>query len=110
MDFQINLPNFDWFIGGSRIGGEYNRYFGSLGTDGATGFYGKRIYNYTVWIEKEDERETLKAAVYPGVKSFDCVPKEEIETETFDAEQNSIPIVKAWITEKAKVFFRDGLN
>lgn len=107
MDMNINVPNLDWLIGGSRIGGSYNRYFGSLGTDGATGFYGKKILNYTVWMEKLDEQELLKAAVYPGMKSFDSTPEDDIETEVFEPEQNSVPIIKAWITEKAKAFFAE---
>jgi len=105
MTITINMPNLDWFIGGSRIGGSYNRYYGSLGTDGSEGFYGKKILNYSIWLEKKDEQEILKAAVYPGMNSFENTPDESIEIEDFDAEQNSIPIIKAWIVEKAKAFF-----
>lgn len=41
MKYNINMPRLDWLIGASRIGGDYNRYFGSAGTDGELGFLEK---------------------------------------------------------------------
>ncbi|MCM1364230.1 MAG: hypothetical protein NC122_05160 [Faecalibacterium sp.] len=107
MEINIYVPNMDWLIGGSRIGGDYNRYYGSLGSDGKLGAYGRKIFNYTVWLEKLDEQEILKAAVYYGLKSFDNTAEEDIETEVFEPEQDSIPVIKAWITEKAREFFME---
>ena len=57
---EIFVPLLVWLIGGSRIGGGYNYYTASRGTDPMEGFLGKRIFNYRVWIDKLDEQEILK--------------------------------------------------
>lgn len=91
---EIKAPRFDWLVGGSRIGGSYNRYFGSVGTDPSKGCLCEKIFNYSVWIEKNDEQEVFKAAAYYGTNSFDNTPEDEIETETFDFEQESLPLIE----------------
>lgn len=100
MNGEIKVPRLDWLIGGSRIGGVYNRYFGSIGTDPLKGCLCGDIFNYSVWIEKNDEIETIMAAAYMGTKSFDNTPPEEIETKAFDLEEESLPLVKSWLEEK----------
>ena len=102
---EIFVPLLEWLIGGSRIGGTYNQYFGSCGTDPMKGAVGNKIFNYTIYIEKIDETEYIRAAVYFGMKSFKNCEPEEIETETFELEENSLPIIKAWIEEKRKEYF-----
>lgn len=107
VDYKINVPRLDWLIGGSRIGGSYNRYFGSCGTDGKTGFLCNKIFNYTVWIEKEDEREYIKAAVYTGANSFKNTPQEDITAKVFECEEESREEIEKWLNEEAEEFFMD---
>ncbi len=102
MDLEIKVPRFDWLIGGSRIGGSYNRYFGSCGTDPSKGCFSQKIFNYSVWIEKLDECEIIKAAAYMGMNSFDNTDEEEIEVRTFDFEEESLPLIKTFLEEKLK--------
>lgn len=104
MDFEIKVPRFDWLIGGSRIGGSYNRYYGSCGTDPQKGCFNQKIFNYSVWIEKLEETEIIKAAAYYGMNSFDNTNEDEIETQAFEFEEESLPLIKAWLEEKQKAF------
>ncbi|MGN1194295.1 MAG: hypothetical protein ACI4SB_02325 [Acutalibacteraceae bacterium] len=106
MDYTINVPRLDWLIGGSRIGGTYNTYYGSCGTDGEKGFFGRKLFNYVIRIERlEDESEIIKASVYTGYKSFENTDPDSIQTEAFDLEEDSRAIIKAWISEKCKQYF-----
>lgn len=101
MNNEVIVPRLDWLIGGSRIGGTYNKYFGSIGTDPQKGCFSGDLFNYAIFIEKtEDEGEYIKAAVYRGTKSFSCRSEDEYESETFEAEENSLPLIKAWIESK----------
>ena len=101
MENEIVVPRLDWLIGGSRIGGTYNKYYGSCGTDPEKGCFSPDLFNYTVFIEKTDEgAEYIKAAVYKGTKSFSCRSEDEYEAETFEADENSLPVIKAWIESK----------
>lgn len=102
---EIVVPQLVWLLGASRIGGDYNRYYGSIGTDPDKGAIGGKIFNYAVYIEKIDEAEYIKAAVYPGTISFDCCNEEDIISETFDCESDSLPIIKAFLEEKRREFF-----
>ena len=104
-DYPINVPRLDWLIGGSRIGGIYNRYFGSCGTDPQKGCLCGKIFNYTVWIEKIEENEYIKAAVYPGTKSWQNTDEEEKITETFEFEEESLEEIKNWLFRKAEEYF-----
>ncbi len=104
-DYSIFVPLFPWLIGGSRIGGSYNIYCGSCGTDGKTGCVGKDIFNYRIWIEKLDEQEILKAAVYYGLKSFDNQSEEDVTVKVFDFEEESLDEIKKWLEEMAESFF-----
>ena len=107
MDNEITVPRLDWLIGGSRIGGTYNKYFGSCGTDPQGGCFSPDLFNYAVFIEKteaeegeEEGTEYIKAAVYKGTKSLNCRSEDEYEIETFEADENSLPVIKAWIESK----------
>ena len=101
MNGGIVVPSLDWLLGGSKIGGTYNKYFGSCGTDPAKGCFSDDLFNYAFFIEKnEDGDEHKKAAVYRGTKSFSCRSENEYEAETFEASEASLPAVKAWIEMK----------
>ncbi len=103
MDNEIVVPRLDWLIGGSRIGGTYNRYFGSCGTDPAKGCLSDSVFNYAVFIEKtEDGDEYIRAAVYWGTKNFPCRSEDEYETEVFEATEDSLSAVRTWIESKRK--------
>ena len=97
---EIYVPLLSWLIGGSRIGGGYNYYTASKGTDPMLGFLGKNIFNYRVWIDKSDEQEFLKAAVYFGDVSFERQPEDAVEITTYEMEEESRPLIKAWLEEK----------
>lgn len=103
---EIFIPLLSWLIGGSRIGGSYNTYCASLGTDGEKGCIGGEIFNYRIWIEKLDEHEIIKAAVYYGMNSFDNQNEEDITVEVYELEEESREEIKKWLTEKAEAFFK----
>lgn len=108
MEYTINVPRLDWLIGGSRIGGTYNTYYGSCGTDGETGFFGRKLFNYVIRLEKlEDETEVIKASVYSGYKSFENTDPDGVETEVFELEEDSRALIKAWIEEKCRQYFSE---
>lgn len=104
-DYPINVPRLDWLIGGSRIGMSYNRYYGSCGTDGEQGFLSQKIFNYTVWIEKIEDTEYIKAAVYYGHKALANTGEEDTEEKTFSFGEESLEEIKQWLFEKADAFF-----
>lgn len=104
---EIFVPVFPWLIGASRIGGKYNIYTGSRGTDASSGCLGKNIFNYRIWLERPDEQEFLKAAVYYGEKSFECHGEDEIEVSVFEAESESLGEVKAWLENKYEEFLNN---
>ena len=94
---EVFIPLINWLIGGSRIGGSYNIYCGSIGTDPEKGGLSQDIKNYRIWIEKLDETEIIKAAVYEGVRSYDNQSEDEISTEIFELNEESRPLIKKWI-------------
>ncbi len=106
-NYDIFVPLFSWLIGGSRIGGSYNIYCASRGTDVEKGCMGKDIFNYRIWIEKLDEQEILKAAVYYGLKSFDNQNEDDITVKVFDFEEESLAEIKNWLEEMAESFFSE---
>ena len=101
---EIFIPLLSWLIGGSRIGGGYNYYTGSRGTDPMTGCLGNRIFNYRIWIEKIDEQEILKAAVYFGGNSFENQSEDDVEITSYEMEEESRPLIKEWLEEKYGMF------
>ncbi|MBQ8028482.1 MAG: hypothetical protein IJ262_03635 [Clostridia bacterium] len=104
---EINVPRLDWLIGGSRIGGTYNKYFGSLGTDSSLGCMHNKIFNYGIWIEKIMEDEKIVAVVYYGLKSFDNLLEDEYEEEYFDCGAESLPEIEKWLLNMAEKYFEE---
>ncbi len=103
---EIFVPLLPWLIGGSRIGGSYNIYCASRGTDAEKGCIGKDIFNYRIWIEKnEDEEEIVKSCVYYGTNSFDSQREDDIETMIFSCNNEGLEEVRLWLEEKKKNFF-----
>lgn len=105
MEKDLFIPLFEWLIGGSRIGGGYNPYYGSQTEDPAKAAWGQRIFNYTVYIEKIDDTEYLRAAVWSGLRALQSCPEEEITRAAFDCEPDSMPQVEAWLTKQRDAFF-----
>ena len=101
---DIFVPLLAWLIGGSRIGGGYNYYVASRGTDAMTGCVGKNIFNYRIWIEKNDEHEIIKAAVYYGTKSFENQQEDELEVTVYELEEESRELIKEWLDEKYQAY------
>lgn len=101
---DIFVPLLPWLIGGSRIGGSYNIYCASVGTDPQKGCIGNSIFNYRIWIEKLDETEIIKVAVYYGMKSFENQNEDEIITETYEMSEESLPLIKAFLEIKAEEY------
>ena len=94
---EVFVPLLSWLIGGSRIGGSYNIYCGSLGTDPMKGCFGNEIKNYRIWIEKLEESEIIKAAVYFGMNSYENQNPDEVLTNSFELNEESRPLIKEWI-------------
>ena len=105
MNQALFVPLFEWLVGGSRIGGGYNRYYGSQTEHPEQAAWGQRVFNYAVYIEKIDDVEYLRAAVWTGLRSLSNCPEEEITRETFDCEESSLPEVKAWLCAQRDAFF-----
>ena len=101
---EIFVPLFAWLVGASRIGGKYNYYTGSRGTGDYAGMLGGNIFNYRIWLEKLDEHEVMKAAVYYGDKCFECQNEDDIEIRVFEAEQESLAEIKAWLEAKCSEY------
>ena len=104
---EIFVPLLSWLIGGSRIGGGYNYYVASRGTDPSKGCFSEKIFNYRIWIEKSDEQEFLKAAVYFGMKSFEAQDEDDIEVSVYEMEEESRPLIKNWLEEKYNAFLAE---
>lgn len=104
---EIFVPLMSWLIGGSRIGGSYNIYCASLGTDPQKGCLASRIFNYRIWIEKLDETEIIKLAIYYGMNSFENQPEDEIVTETYEMNEESLVLIKGYLEAKADEFFTE---
>lgn len=107
MKYSINVPRLDWLIGGSRIGSDYNRYYGSLGTDPSKGFIGQKIFNYSVRMEKREEEEIIVACVYYGNDGYKATDKDQIAEKDFPAEEDSLPQIGEWLDAQAAAFFED---
>lgn len=56
-------------------------------------------------MEKAEESELIIASVYGGMKSFESADEAEIEEKAFEAQAESIPLVKAWLEEKCADFY-----
>lgn len=103
---EVFVPLMSWLIGGSRIGGSYNTYTASLGTDPLKGAIGQRIFNYRIWIEKNDEgEEFVYAAVYYGMNCYENQPEDEVTVKIFELKEEATEEIKAWLEEMAEDFF-----
>ncbi len=102
---EIFIPLLSWLIGGSRIGGSYNVYCASLGTDPALGCINQKIFNYRIWIEKAEETEYIKVCCYYGMNSFENQNEDELSFETFPLEEESRELIKGYIEEKVNDYF-----
>ena len=102
---ELFIPLYAWLLGGSRIGGRYNQYFGSCTEHPEQAAIGQKVFNYTIFIEKHDETEILKAAVYYGLQSFQNTNPEAIIEKTFVCEADSLPAVREWLTSERDAYF-----
>lgn len=103
---EIVVPLLSWLIGGSRIGGSYNIYTASLGTDPLKGAIGQSIFNYRIWIEKNDEdNELVKVAVYYGMSCFESQNEDQIEMGVFEPDEDGLDLLKRYLEDKAEAFF-----
>lgn len=105
---ELFVPLLSWLIGGSRIGGGYNYYTASRGTDPMKGCIDNGIFNYRVWIEKLDEHEVIKAAVYYGPVSFEYQPEDKVEISVYEAEEESRALIKTWLKERYNTFLSEN--
>lgn len=102
---EIIVPLLPWLIGGSRIGGSYNTYIASVGTDPEGGFIGKNIFNYRISIEKPEETEFIKVCCYYGNTCFENQAEENIVTQNFEMGEESLDEIKKWLEEKCEEYF-----
>lgn len=104
---EIFVPILPWLIGGSRIGGIYNVYCSSAGTDPKEGCLSKRIFNYRIWIEKIEEDEYLKVCCYSGLNSFENQNQDELTVETFPLSEESRELIREYIEKKRDEYFAE---
>ena len=102
---EIIVPLLPWLIGGSRIGGSYNTYIASVGTDPQSGCIGKNIFNYRIWIENAEETEYIKACCYYGTTCYENQAEEDIITNTFEMNEQSLEQIKLWLQDRCEEFF-----
>ena len=103
---EIFVPLMSWLIGGSRIGGSYNTYTGSVGTDPLKGAFGQRIFNYRIRIEKnEEDAEYINTAVYYGMNSYENQNEDEIKKNLFQLTEEGMESLKSYLQQEADSFF-----
>lgn len=103
---EVFVPLMSWLIGASRIGGSYNIYTGSLGTDPLRGSIGQRIFNYRIWIEKnEEETEFVHTAVYYGMLCYDNQPEDDIKKNIFELSEEGLEALGRYLQQEADGFF-----
>lgn len=104
-EYKITVPLLPWLIGGSRIGGSYNTYIASVGTDPLGGCIGKNIFNYRISIENAEETEFIKVCCYYGTCCFENQPQEDVITQTYEMNEESLEQIKQWLEERCEEFF-----
>lgn len=103
---EVIVPLMSWLIGGSRIGGSYNNYTASLGTDPLKGAIGQKIFNYRIAIEKnEEEEEFIRTSVYYGMFSFESQSEDDVENRLFELSEEGLVQIKEYLQQKADNFF-----
>ena len=104
---EIFVPLLPWLIGGSRIGGSYNTYIASVGTDPLTGCMSKKIFNYRIFIEKVEEEEFIQVCCYYGMNCFENQSEEDVITRVFEMNEESLGEIKLWLEEQCNQYFED---
>lgn len=105
---EVFVPLLSWLIGGSRIGGSYNTYTGSIGTDPLKGAFGQKIFNYRIRIEKnEEDTEYIHTSVYYGMNSFENQDEDEIKKNLFELTEEEIENIKKYLQQEADSFFAE---
>lgn len=103
---EVFVPLMSWLIGGSRIGGSYNTYTASLGTDPMLGAFGQRIFNYRIWIEKNAEDiEYINTAVYYGLNCYENQNEDDVKKNLFELTDEGMENLKAYLQQEADSFF-----
>ena len=101
---MIKLPNIKWFIGLMNFRGEGNIYSGSVGCDPYYGDFGKDVFRYRVWIERDDDGSlVLKAVNYRGNNSYDETDGDAMQKMDFEATQDGVDKAQSWLTECSNV-------
>ncbi len=108
---ELFVPLYVWLIGGSRIGGTYNTYYGSCTPEPEKPAWGQKIFNYAIYIEKVEDHEILKASVYPGLQSFaEARAADALTTEVFPCEEAQLPEVRTWLEARRAEFFSENIS
>ena len=103
---EVFVPLMSWLIGGSKIGGSYNIYTASLGTDPLKGAIGQRIFNYRIWIEKnEEDTEFVHTAVYYGMLCYENQNEDDMKKNIFELSEDGMESLKAYLQQEADSFF-----
>ncbi len=89
-EIQIKVPTLNWLIGGSKIGGSYNTYTGSIGTDPLKGIFNNDIFNYNISIQEQEDQEVIVVKTFYGVNCIDKINEDDIQIHVFDAVEDSI--------------------
>ena len=104
-DREITVPRLDWLIGGSRIGLDYNRFTGSCGTNPLKGCLKEKIFNYSIFIEKNGDEETIKAVTFPGLKCMAECDAELISEKVFSCDEEGLCEIREWIESKRDEYY-----
>lgn len=103
---EVFVPLKSWLIGGSRIGGSYNIYTASLGTDPLKGAVGQPIFNYRIWIEKnEEDTEIVNVAIYYGMLCYENQQEDEIKKNLFELSEEGLESLRQYLQSEADSFF-----
>ena len=103
---EIFVPLLVWLIGGSRIGGTYNDYYGCVTRNPAQPMLSQPVFNYRIAVERaDDDEERLRVSWYPGVLSFKNTPPEDVTSELFPCSEDSLPQAKAWLQAELQQYF-----
>ncbi len=109
---EIFVPLFVWLLGGSRIGGSYNTYFGSCTEQPDKAAWGQKVFNYVIGIEKTEDGELLKASVYGGLRSFAAATADDdVTAKAFPCAEESLGALREWLeAQRADFFAQDAAN
>ena len=101
---MIKLPNIKWFLGLMNFRGDGNIYSGSVGCDPFYGDFGKDVFRYRVWIDKDDDGSfVLKAVNYRGNNCYDETDDGIMQKMSFEATQDGVEKAQSWLIECSNV-------